>query len=82
MKSNIAPQMWFGTLYLFGFLGVLYAVFSGELQFDDSLRDMANILIGVLASGLLKILDFLYGSSAGSKAKTEAMIKERPAQIL
>jgi len=69
------PQLWFGTLYMVGFLGVLYVVFMGDIQFDDTLRDMANILVGILSAGLIKILDYIYGSSLGSKDKTDAITK-------
>lgn len=63
----------FGFLYLIGFFSLLFLIFSGTVEIGENVKDMANVLIGVLATGLIKIMDFRYGSSLGSKQKTAAL---------
>ncbi len=67
----------FGYTYMVGFILILLLVFSGWIELADSLRDTANILVGVLAAGLMKLMDYKYGSSEGSKLKTEALVGAR-----
>jgi len=67
--KSLMPQLYFGTLYMLGFLGVLYTVFVTDLQMSDTQEKIAMILIGILSSGMMQIMGFLFGSSAGSKAK-------------
>ena len=65
----------FAVAYLVGFFALLFMIFSGAVELKDSIQDMANVLIGVLATGMIKIMDFRYGSSMGSKMKTAALTK-------
>jgi len=64
---------YFGFTYMVGFFLVLLLVFSGWVELADEIRDTANILVGVLSAGLMKLLDYRYGSSEGSKQKTAAL---------
>lgn len=73
MKTSLAPQLYFGTFYMFGFVGVLYIVFASELAMSDTQEKIAMILIGILSAGMGQIMNFLFGSSAGSKAKTDQL---------
>ena len=67
--KSLAPQLYFGSFYMVGFLGVLYFVFGSEFVFTDTQENIAMILIGILSAGMGQIMNFLFGSSAGSKAK-------------
>ncbi|MCK4957760.1 MAG: hypothetical protein KAT00_00130 [Planctomycetes bacterium] len=66
---NMWPQIVLSTIFVTGYFGLMYLIFSGGVKVDDSLRDMSNVLIGVLTAGVIKILDFWFGSSHGSKTK-------------
>ena len=72
------PQIWFGTFYMVGFLGVLYMVFAGNLMLDETQENIAMVLIGILSAGMGQVMNFLFGSSAGSKSKTDAMNAKPP----
>ena len=71
--SRLGPQLYFGTFYMFAFLGVLYVVFMEELMMTDTQEKIAMILIGGLMTGVGQIMNFLFGSSSGSKEKTAQM---------
>lgn len=68
----------FSLIYMGGFFLVLCLVLSGLFQIPESLRDTANIMIGVLSTGIIKILDYRYGSSIGSKQKTALLNNRNP----
>lgn len=67
------PQLYFGTFYMVGFLGVLWFVFASDFAMSDTQEKIAMILVGILAGGLGQIMNFLFGSSAGSKEKTDKL---------
>jgi len=65
---------------MLGFLGVLYWVFASDFTMTDTQEKIAMILIGALTAGTGQIMHFLFGSSAGSKTKTDAMIVKKEAR--
>lgn len=67
------PQSILSTLYMLGFLGVLYAVFKTNVPQD--MREPLMYLLGILSAGLGQIMNFWFGSSSGSKDKTQGMIR-------
>lgn len=73
VPGSILPQLYFGTFYMIGFWGVLYVIFFEELIMSDAQEKIAMILIGLLSAGMGQIMSFLFGSSAGSKAKTDKL---------
>ena len=66
---NMWPQIVLSIVFVTGYFGLMCLIFGGGFTIDDSLRDLANILIGVMTGGIVKILDFWFGSSHGSKTK-------------
>lgn len=73
MKPGIGPQLYFGTFYFIGFMAILYVIFFDTIIMDETQKNMAMILLGILSGGLGQIMNFLFGSSAGSKAKSDQM---------
>jgi len=75
MASNttLTPQIVLACIFVIGFIAVLYSVFTGEIEIADKMRDMANYLLGILSAGLVQIMNFFFGSSSGSKEKTQKM---------
>jgi len=68
--TRLGPQLYFGSFYMLGFMGVLYIVFVESIVMTDTQEKIAMILVGALMSGVGQIMNFLFGSSAGSKEKT------------
>ena len=71
--TRLGPQLYFGSFYMLGFMGVLYIVFVESVVMTDTQEKIAMILVGALMSGVGQIMNFLFGSSAGSKEKTAQM---------
>ncbi len=58
------------AVYTFGYFYILVTFFSGELKIPQGQDTIAVMLITVLTAGQAQILNFYFGSSAGSKSKT------------
>jgi hypothetical protein len=50
---------------------ILYMINSGDLK--DTMRDLAMIVVGHVLSKFSGVYDFYFGSSDGSKQKTDQM---------
>jgi len=72
-KTSLLPQMIISSLFMLGFIVILYYVFSSKQALPDGIKDMANYLLGILSAGIVQIMNFFFGSSAGSKEKTLQM---------
>lgn len=70
---GIAPQALMSGIYTVGYFGVLAAFMSGNLHVDAEYSSMFNGLLGVLSAAQIQVVNFWFGSSAGSKSKTDAM---------
>ena len=68
--TTVKPQVILACIYVTGFMAVLYVVFAGTIEMDATQKEMANYLLGILSYGLAQIMNFFFGSSAGSKEKT------------
>ena len=68
--TTLLPQMVLATIYVISFAAILIAVLTGEVKLEGAQLTMANMLIGILSYGLAQIMNFFFGSSAGSKQKT------------
>ncbi len=71
--TSLTPQVILAAVFITGFVAILWAVFSGQAQLDEPTRQIATILLGILAAGVTQILNFFFGSSSGSKQKTELL---------
>lgn len=71
--KGLLPQTIIATVFILGFVAVLYAVFSGSIQMTDDQSRIAMYLLGILSAGIMQIMNFFYGSSSGSKDKTAAL---------
>lgn len=70
-KINMLPQIILSTVFILGYFVLVFILFSGQIKIDDSIRDMSNVLIGVITANVPSIMQFWFGSSHGSKQKTE-----------
>ena len=73
IAKGMGPQIMLSAIYTAGFFGLMYGVFFGHVTVDESMEPTMNILLGVLGAGQAQIMNFMFGSSSGSKAKTEKM---------
>lgn len=73
-KTTLKPQAILATVFVVGFIAVLYAVFSGEVTISDDLLKVGMYLLGILSAGITQIMNFFFGSSVGSKEKTAQLV--------
>lgn len=69
-STTLLPQSILAAVFVVGFVAVMYAVFTGRVTLDGPTQQAAFILLGILSAGITQILNFFFGSSAGSKEKT------------
>lgn len=57
------------------FVGVLAALLLVPPQStDEGIRNILNIMLGVLGAALGQVISYYFGSSSGSRAKDEALV--------
>jgi hypothetical protein len=74
VKTTLGPQITLATLFTTGFVLVLYTLFSGEEAINPKMMQPAMYVLGILSAGMIQIMNFFFGSSAGSAHKTNAMV--------
>lgn len=72
---NKWPQITLSALFIGGYFGLVYTLVTGSIAISDDQQVLVTALIGVLTAGVSNIMQFWFGSSSGSKDKTEAMSK-------
>jgi hypothetical protein len=77
-KTNMWPQSLLSALFIGGYFTVLWALFSGEVTIPPELTQISNILLGILTVNVPIIMQFWFGSSAGSKLKDTAAAVKKP----
>ena len=68
-KTNMFPQIILSALYTIGYIAVLWAFMKGHVSVAESVKSEFNMILGVLTAGQVQIMNFFFGSSAGSKMK-------------
>lgn len=65
--------------YNLAFIVLTWAVFGG-IEVPETMREPAMYLLGILSGVLVQVNTYWFGSTSGSKAKTEAIVqlKESP----
>lgn len=72
-KSNMTPQIILSAIYTSGYLAVLWQFVTGEVIIPAQSQAAFSIILGVLTAAQTQILNFWFGSSSGSKVKTDYM---------
>jgi len=70
---NIWPQITLSTVFLLGYFVLMYALIKHKLDLEPSQLTLVTALIGVLTAGVGSVMQFWFGSSSGSKQKTDLM---------
>jgi hypothetical protein len=76
VKTSLMPQSIIATVFIVGFIAVLYTVFTQTMEFTTDQAMLANVLLGILSAGVMQIMNFFFGSSSGSKEKTQLIGKK------
>lgn len=74
-KTSVWPQITLSTAFVGGYFLVLYFLMSSGLADGESMLNnpVFTTILGVLTAAIPQILNFWFGSSLGSKEKTNAM---------
>ena len=70
---GMMPQVILSTIYTCGYFWMLYAFMYGEVDIPPDMVLQFGTLVGVVTAGMVQIMNFWFGSSSGSKAKTNKL---------
>jgi len=76
-KKNMLPQVILSAVFIVGYFWILDSLFSGDITIPENLRAEASLLLGVLTVNIPIIMQFWFGSSFGSRQKTELLSNGR-----
>lgn len=74
IKRGLHAQVALSALYTVGYFGTLALLIMGWADVPEHMEDLVKVLLGGLAGPQLSIVQFWFGSSRGSKDKSEALI--------
>lgn len=72
-KTSMWPQIILSALFVVGYFVVLIALALGLLSIPDNVKDVVVLLLGIMTRELPTIMQFWFGSSFGSKKKTDKL---------
>ena len=73
-QYNMYPHIGLTSIYIIGYFVILYAVLTQKISISDDSRELVSVLIGVMTAAIPQLLSFWFGSSLGSKEKTQKII--------
>jgi hypothetical protein len=73
IKTSIYPQIVQSVMYDIGFILAVIFVFTYVGEFTKTQENIIMFLLGILSAGLVQVNNFWFGSSSGSKEKTNIM---------
>ncbi len=72
-KVNMWPQIVLSALFITGYFVLAWAVLAGDVELTAGMMQVATMMLGVLTGAIPQILGFWFGSSSGSKDKTQKL---------
>lgn len=72
-KVNMVPQILLSGIFVGGYFVVLALVLTGTMAIAEGMKAILYMLIGTLSAELTRIMSFWFGSSMGSKEKTQKL---------
>jgi len=73
-KLNMWPQIVLSIVFISGYFGMVYMLFSGHIKIEPQIEQMGTMLVGIITVSVPSIMNFWFGSTHGSHKKTD-MIK-------
>jgi hypothetical protein len=74
--QGIMPQMTLSLVYTVGYIAVLWIFIAGDVTIAENIKSEFNMVLGVLTAAQIQIMNFWFGSSSGSKQKTDQLGKK------
>jgi hypothetical protein len=73
IDTTILPQVSLSIIYTLGYFYLIYGLGSGTITIPESVAQPFNILLGIMTAAQAQIMNFWFGSSSGSKQKTNKL---------
>jgi len=73
-RVNKWPQIILSAIFIVGYFIILGLLVSGKLTISSEVKDTIILLIGLLTREVPTIMQFWFGSSSGSKGKTNKLM--------
>ncbi len=77
-KVNMKPQIVLSALFVIGYFFIFWLLLFQELELNSNQTTLVNVLMGVLTAAVIKVMDFWFGSTAGSIAKSAMLANSKP----
>lgn len=73
VAKGMAPQVVLSVIYTVGYFGMVYLLFTGQVIIPEAQSSLGEGMVAIMTAAQLQILNYWFGSSAGSKDKANAM---------
>ena len=70
---GMMPQVMLSVIYTIGYFYLIYGLGSGTINIPENVEQQFTILLGIMTAAQAQIMNFWFGSSSGSKAKTNKL---------
>ena len=70
---GMMPQVMLSVIYTIGYFYLIYGLGSGDITIPENVNQQFTILLGIMTAAQAQIMNFWFGSSSGSKAKTNKL---------
>jgi hypothetical protein len=80
-KVDMRPQMILSGVFVVGYFIIFWWLLMENVELNIRQSTMVNVLMGVLTAGMIKIMDFWFGSTAGSREKSVLLANSKPADL-
>tara|TARA_R110002020_G_scaffold461823_4_gene680998 strand:+ start:1873 stop:2400 length:528 start_codon:yes stop_codon:yes gene_type:complete len=78
VNTSLWPQICLSAIFIVGYFILIYFIFSGKFTVQASIRDMSNLLIGILTAGIPMILRFWFGGSIHDESNIDKLHNSTP----
>ena len=72
-STTITPQVVLSVIYTIGYFWLMYSLIQGDVTIQEDIMPLVMGLLGVMTAAQAQIMNFWFGSSSGSKEKTDAL---------
>ena len=69
-EKGMMPQVILSAVFLSGYLVILGLIATGHVDVGESMKEVFILLLGLLVREIPTVMQFWFGSSAGSKGKS------------